>query len=132
MKEITSTDEFVNKPKRGPKPLGSQSMTPAERQRKSRQKKEQGGSAEFTVTLARGKLAFIDQLAKAGNMTRSATLDLLLDTAFSNVAVAVAEASGAMDAGAPDTEVVSKLQAALVTSIAPAIIPKYKEILGIK
>jgi hypothetical protein len=131
MEKMTYSEVIATKPKRGPKPLGEQTMTPAERQRKRREKKGQEGSAEFMVTLARGKLAFIDQLAKAGNTTRSATVGLLLDTAIHNVALAVAEATRAQEAGVPDEDVANLLQAALGASLPPTIIPRYKEVLGI-
>jgi hypothetical protein len=127
------TEATSSKRKRGPKPFGVEAMTPAERKRRSRQKmKDQGDNAEFMITLSRGMLAFIDQLAVSGSLTRSATIALLLETTISNMAVAVAEAKQAFDSGASDQAVEVGLKARLGGTVPTAIISEYKEILSIK
>lgn len=118
--------------KRGPKPIGDQPMSASERQRRSREKKNQDGFAYFMVSLPKQQLAFIDQLAEAGSLTRAQTLTLLLDQAIANMAVAVAKATVAIEAGVSDAEVEGALANQIAAKLDPAMIQAYKESLGMK
>jgi hypothetical protein len=118
--------------KRGPKPIGAQPMSVSERQRRSREKKKQEGFSYFMVSLPKQQLAFIDQLAEAGALTRTETLSMLLDQAIANMAVAVAEATAAIEGGLPEEDVNDALAARIAAKIRPAIVQTYKETLGLK
>lgn len=120
------------KRKPGPKPQGDRALTPAQKSRRNREKKRAEGSVEFLVTLARGKLAFIDRLADAAKVSRSKMLEILLDNAILNVATVVVEGERAAQNGLSDNEIRDEMEQQLSIPLAPELIDRYKELLDYK
>lgn len=126
-------EETVLTPKkRGPKPIGDEPMTAAERKRRSRAKQASEGRAEFMLTLSGGKLAFIDQLAKVQGDTRSQVINALLDMAIAKMVNVAIEADHMIANGATDQEIETSLMKALATAPEPHLVQQYKEMLKIK
>lgn len=125
-------DTILAPKKRGPKPIGDEPMTAAQRKRRSRAKQVSEGRAEFMLTLSGGKLAFIDQLAKVQGDTRSQVIDALLDMAIAKMVNAAIEADHMIANGATDQEIETSLMKALATAPEPHLVQQYKEMLKIK
>lgn len=125
-------DTVLTPKKRGPKPIGDEPMTAAERKRRSRAKQASEGRAEFMLTLSGGKLAFIDQLAKVQGDTRSQVINALLDMAIAKMVNVAIEADHMIANGATDQEIETSLMKALATAPEPHLVQQYKEMLKIK
>lgn len=125
-------DTVLTPKKRGPKPIGDEPMTAAERKRRSRAKQASEGRAEFMLTLSGGKLEFIDQLAKAQGDTRSQVINALLDMAIAKMVNVAIEADHMIANGATDQEIETSLMKALATAPEPHLVQQYKEMLKIK
>lgn len=65
--------------KRGPKPLGDEPMSGAERKRRSREKLKEQGTVEFGIKLDREMAEKLDQIAKALGLSRTATIELSIN-----------------------------------------------------
>lgn len=68
--------------KLGRKPIGAQTMTPAERQRRYREKLRETGGKDFLLTLGGLHLQHIEAFASAHGLTHSAALRMLIEPAL--------------------------------------------------
>lgn len=68
--------------KRGPKPIGDATMTPAERQRRRRQQLRASGEKSYLVRLDGLHQEWVDALAASQGISSSAALHALVETAL--------------------------------------------------
>lgn len=73
----------VDTPKKlGRKPLGATTLTPAERQRRYREKLRETGGKDFLLTLTGLHLQHVETFASAHGLTASAALRMLVEPAL--------------------------------------------------
>lgn len=99
-------DTVLTPKKRGPKPIGDEPMTAAERKRRSRARQiTEGTRAEFTVSLSGGPLEFVDQMAQHNNVSRSRVVHEVLEMAIALVRNTAFRADQMLSNGASMEEV---------------------------
>jgi len=103
--------------KRGPKPIGSEAMTPAERQRRRRELLRQKGSKSYLLTLSGLHQQYVEAQAAASGLGEAKTLQLLLETAMDRYVCVMHQAQKLEQLGASD----AAIKAFVETHLSPSV-----------
>jgi hypothetical protein len=102
---MSDKSSTIPETKRGRKPLGSAAMTPAERKRRSREQSRATGAKEFILSLEGWHLQHVEELAKSQNISTSAALRGILETALDRYVGVMRRCAQLRENGASDEAV---------------------------